>query len=83
MSKFCKYSCTPNRDVITFLVNNGIEFVYVKDEQKNRMRVFFIATTEIVKTVNEFTSFRCVDETDGWSFDNWETFHKFNLLDNE
>lgn len=80
MSEFHKYSIAPNMEVITFLVNNGIEFAFVNDAQKNRMRVFFIATDEIANTIHEFTGWHCVDESDGWSFDKWNTFSKFNLL---
>lgn len=81
MAKFKKYSCNASDELVVLLVHNGIEFSFKRGLQTQRMRVFFIASVEMENIIREFTHFYCTDESDGWDFDNWEMFNKFNLLD--
>lgn len=71
-----KYSAAANPDVITFLVNNGIYFVFRKGFQSRRRRVFFIATEEDVKTLTQFTGWHVNDEEDGWDFSGWDAIER-------
>lgn len=71
-----KYSIAANPGVITFLVNNGINFVCRKGFQSQRRRVFFIATQEQVETLTEMTGWHASGENDGWDFDGWNAIEK-------
>ncbi len=71
-----KYSVLANPDVITFLVNNGIYFVFRRGFQSGRLKVFFITSTENAKTLIEFTGWHVNDENDGWDFEGWEVIER-------
>lgn len=71
-----KYSVPANPNVITFLVNNGIYFVFCKGFQSRRHRLFFIATEEDVKTLTKFTGWHVNDEEGGWDFNGWDAIEK-------
>lgn len=71
-----KYSISANPDVITFLVNNGINFVCRKGFQSQRRRIFFIASEEQVKTLTEMTGWHASDENDGWDFEGWSAIER-------
>lgn len=71
-----KYSVAANPDVITYLVNNSIWFVFAKGIQRQRRRVYFIATTEQVETLTKLTGWHVDDEDDGWDFDGWNAIER-------
>lgn len=71
-----KYSISPNPNVIAFLVNNGIPFVFRKGIQSQRRRIYFIASQERAETLTQMTGWHASDENDGWDFEGWNAIER-------
>lgn len=71
-----KYSVAANEKTISFLVTNGIWFVFRKGFQTQRRRVYFIASLETRELLREMTGWHAADEDDGWDFDGWDAIER-------
>lgn len=67
-----KYSASANIEVITLLLNNGVNFIVKRRKLSATRRLFFLATDKKIAVLQSMTCWHLVEEDDDMDFDNWE-----------